>query len=288
MRIGDLVIAITGASSGIGAALAREAHAQGARVVLAARREERLAELEQELRAQESGSVAGAAATAATAPEKEPGRCLRVRCDVTSDEDCERLVAATLERFGRLDVLIANAGFGVVGDFEKLELDDYRRQLETNFYGALRSARAALPALRESGGVLALMGSAVSYFSLAGVTPYSVSKYALRAFAEGLGRELEPQIRVLHIAPGFVASEFRQVDNDGRRNAEAEDPIPRWLVCPADRAARTILRAIRRRRREIVVTGHARLITALARHAPWLFGWILRRSGVRGRERPSG
>ena len=197
----------------------------------------------------------------------------------------QALVDQTLARFGRLDVLIANAGFGVSAPFDELELEDYRRQLETNLYGVLRCSKAALPALRESKGVLALMGSVCGYLSMPGITPYSVSKYAVRALAEGLGFELEKEgVRVLHIAPGFVESEFRQVDNLGQRHAEHADPVPAWVVCPADRAAKVILRAIRRRRREVVVTKHGRLLVWLARHVPGLFGFLLRRSGAEGRQ----
>ncbi|PIE23749.1 MAG: short chain dehydrogenase [Planctomycetota bacterium] len=262
------VFVITGASSGIGAALARAAYAGGARVVLAARRLKRLRELCAEL-------------------DPSGERCMALGCDVTQDEDVQRLVAATLERFARLDVLIANAGFGVSAPFDQLELEDYRRQLETNLYGVLRCAKAALPALRQSRGVLALMGSVCGYLSMPGVTPYSVSKYALRALAEGLGCELEKEgVRVLHIAPGFVKTEFRQVDNEGVHHAEHQDPVPSWLACPADRAAKVMLRAIRRRRREVVVTGHGRVLVWLVRHVPRFFGFLLRRSGALARQAP--
>ena len=119
-------VLITGASSGIGAALAREFARQGADLVLLARRTDRLTALAAEL-------------------ERQGRRALALTGDVTVDGDLERAVAETRAKLGRLDVAVANAGFGVVGPVERLTLDDYRRQFETNVFGVLRTVHAALP-----------------------------------------------------------------------------------------------------------------------------------------------
>jgi NADP-dependent 3-hydroxy acid dehydrogenase YdfG len=139
-RFAGRVVLITGASSGIGAALAREFAQQGADVVLAARRLSKVAELAAELQA--TGR-----------------RAIAVECDVTRDGALEEAVRQALAALGRLDVVVANAGFGVVGPFARLMLDDYRRQFETNVFGVLRTAAAALPALRQSRGTLVIIGS---------------------------------------------------------------------------------------------------------------------------------
>ncbi len=267
-RLEGKVAFITGASSGIGAALAREYAARGADVVLAARRRERLDELAEEI-------------------EARGRRALAVACDVTRDGDLEAAVATALERLGRIDHLVANAGFGVASWFHKLEVEDYRRQLETNVFGVLRTVYAGRDALLASRGCLVIMGSINSFVALPGSSPYAMSKHAVRALAEALRYELGPHgVDVVLLAPGFVDSEIRQVDNQGRRHPGASDPIPRWLRMDTAEAARKLVRGIRRRRRVVVVTGHGRLVVLLQRWAPWLLAMLVRRFGMRPRRRP--
>jgi len=109
-----------------------------------------------------------------------------------------------------------------------------------------------------------------------------------RVAHEALGHELAPRgVSVTLISPGFVASEIRRVDNRGAlRDTAPRDPIPAWLVMPAERAARQIVRAVARRRREVVLTPTGKLAVFLQRHAPWLVAWGMRRFGVRSRGEP--
>jgi short-subunit dehydrogenase len=261
----EKVALVTGASSGIGAALARELARRGAAVALLARRAERIEALAAELRA------AG-------------GRALAVAADVTRDGELERAVAATVAEFGRLDVAVANAGFGVAGRFADLALDDYRRQFETNVFGVLRTARAALPELTRSRGALAIVGSVAGDVSAPGSSAYSMSKAAVRSLAAALRGELAPRgVAVVLVTPGFVDSEIRRVDNRGTLHPEAREPVPGWLRMPAATAARKIARAIARRRRELVLTGHGKVAVCLARHAPGLLAWLVARARA---ERP--
>ncbi len=248
--------------------MAREFARAGAAVVLAARRTDRLERLVTEL------TVAGA-------------RAIAVRCDVTVDGDPERAVAAARERFGPVDVVVANAGFGVVGPVALLTLDDYRRQFETNVFGVLRTIYAALPDVRRRRGRIAIIGSVSGHIATPGSSPYAMSKFAVRALAEALGHELSRSgTSVTLVSPGFVTSEIRRVDNEGVLRAETRDPVPRFLVMPTDRAARQIVRAIARRRREVVVTGHGKIFVFLHRHAPWLTSAVIRTFGVRSRGEP--
>jgi short-subunit dehydrogenase len=261
------VVLVTGASSGIGEALARELARQGARLALVGRRADRLGALEGELRA------AG-------------GEALAIPGDVTRDGDLEAAVAATLARFGRLDVAVANAGFGVGGPLSRLSLQDYRRQMETNVFGVLRTVYAALEPLVASRGTLVLVGSAAAWLPSPGSSPYAMSKAAVRALAEALHGELEPRgVRTVLVSPGFVESQLRQVDNQGRLHPEARDRVPAWLRMPADRAARLIVRAVAHRRRDVVVTGHGKALVFLARHFPRLTGLLARRLSARARAR---
>lgn len=254
----DKVVLITGASSGIGAALGREFARRGAFVVLCARRVERLQAL-----AREVGEA----------------RAIAVACDVTRDGDLEAATSAAVERFGRLDVAVANAGFGVSGRVGSLTLADFRRQFETNVFGVLRTVYASVPELRKTHGTLVLMGSVSGHVSPPGMAPYCMSKFAVRALAESLAGELRREgVSVVLISPGFVESDIRRTDNQGRVREGAKDPVPSWLVMPTDRAARQIVQAVERRVPEAIITGHGKVIVALDRYARGLVRLVLRRS----------
>lgn len=219
----------------------------------------------------------------ATELERGGRRAVAIACDVTRDEDPPRVVAEARAALGRLDVVVANAGFGVIGPFERLSLEDYRRQFETNVFGVLRTAAAALPDLRKARGRLVIMGSVAGYWTLPGASPYAMSKYAVRAFAEALRHELWPEVAVTLVSPGLVESELHQVDNRGVWHPDAPGAAPKWLRMPVARAARVIVRAVARRRREVVFPLHGKALVLLARHAPALMAAIIRRFGLKGR-----
>ena len=258
-------VLITGASSGIGEELAWQLGQANARLTLAARRVEPLEALAERI------------AAAGGAPP------LVARCDVTRDGDVERAVAESTRRWGQLDVAIANAGFGVTGALRDLSLDDYRRQFETNVFGVLRTIKAALPDIEKTRGNVVIVGSVAGWASTPNGSPYAMSKFALRALADAITPELRVQgVTVTLISPGFVASDIRRVDNKGALHERAADPIPSWLVMPTDKAARQILRAVARGRREAIITGHGKLLVAIERVTPWLSRAIKRRLAARG------
>jgi short-subunit dehydrogenase len=260
---------ITGASSGIGAALAREFARRGADVALVARRVDRLETLATEIQA--GGR-----------------RALAVAGDVTRDGDLEAAVARTREALGPIGVLVANAGFGVLGRVDQLTLADYRRQLETNVFGVLRSIYAGLGDLKQTRGRLVLIGSVNAYLALAGASPYSMSKFALRALADSLRLELAREgVSVTLVNPGFVESEIAQVDNHGVRHPHVKSPAPPWLRMAAPRAARQIARAVERQRAEVGVTRHGRVAIFLQRHSPGLLSRAVRLAGISARREPS-
>lgn len=263
-------VLITGASSGIGAGLAREWARQGADVALAARRVERLEALARDCQAVGARAVA-------------------IPCDVTRDGDCEEAVARTRSALGRLDVVVANAGFGVMGAFEKLALEDYRRQFETNVFGVLRTAYASLAELTATRGRLVVIGSVSGHVASPGASAYAMSKFAVRALAEALRAEWRRRgVSVTLISPGFVESEIHQVDNRGVHHPDSPDLVPRWLRMPTDRAARLIVRAAAQRRREVVITGHGKAAVFLKRHVPWLVAMGIERLGIQSRREASG
>ena len=271
----DKVVLITGASSGIGEELALQLGRAGAKLTLAARRTELLEALVQKIAAPAPPGVA-------PARSKEVEKPLVVACDVTRDGELERAVAETVRHWGRLDVAIANAGFGVVGPLKKLTLDDYRRQLETNLFGVLRTIYAALPELEKTRGNIAIMGSISGWAGAPGTSPYAMSKFALRALASCITPELgESGVKVTLISPGFVASNIRRINNQGKFHPHAKDPVPAWLVMSTEKAVRQMLRAIARGRREVIVTGHGKILVALERFAPWINRAIGRRMAAK-------
>jgi short-subunit dehydrogenase len=261
-------VLITGASSGIGAGLAREFSRRGYAVALVARRVAELETLAAELRA------AGRQATAHGG-------------DVTKEGDVARVLAELAARGVRLGIVVANAGFGVVGNAQKLTVADYQRQFATNVEGVVRTFEETIGALRETRGRFVIMGSVSGYVSMPGGAPYAMSKFAVRAFAEALHGDLAAAgVGVTLISPGFVQSDIRRVDNRGGLHPEVRDPIPAWLVMPTDQAARAMVNGILRGRREVIVTFHARVIVFFARHFPRLLRFAMLR-GVRARREPA-
>jgi len=196
----DPVFLITGASSGIGAATARLASAAGYRVVLAARSTDKLAEIATELGGEE--------------------RALALPCDVTEWEQQQAMVQTTLERYGRLDVAFANAGFGASRGFLNETPEFWRSMVLTNVYGAALTIRAAFTALKEARGHLLLTGSVAGRRALPG-SLYSCTKWAVTAMGEAARQELEGTgVRVTLIEPGAVDTPFFDSRGSGRLDAE--------------------------------------------------------------------
>lgn len=183
---------ITGASSGIGAATARTLASAGAAVVLAARRGERLRELEAEI-------------------VQAGGKAASVETDVTDDAAVQAMVAAACTRFGSIDILICNAGIMPLSMVANVRLEEWQRTVDVNVSGVLRSVGHTLPHMLSSGsGHIVVLSSVAGRKVFPGGAAYCATKYAVRAFAEGLRAELSPAhgIRVTVIEPGAVATEL--------------------------------------------------------------------------------
>ena len=212
------------------------------------------------------------------AVEAEGRRGLAVPCDVTDDAAVEAAVSAVILEFGKLDVAVANAGFGVAGRIETLPIDAWHRQFATNVFGVVSTVRHALPALRATEGRLALVSSVAGMMPTPGSGAYSSSKYAVRGLGQTLALELEGtgvSCTLLH--PGLVSSEIAQVDNEGRYDGARRDPRPAKLMWTAEAAARVMVRAIAKRKREYTFTAHGKFGGFLGRHAPGLVHVLIRR-----------
>ena len=184
------VVAITGASSGIGAATAELLAEQGARVVLGARRAERLADL--------AARITGRGGEAAYR-----GTDVRRRADLAA------LTGLALERYGRLDVMVSNVGVGLVSPLDDLRVDDWDEMIDTNVKGVLYGIAAALPVFRrQQSGQFVHVASTAAYKTVPAQAVYSGTKVAVRAISEGLRQEAGEHLRVTVVSPGFTRTDF--------------------------------------------------------------------------------
>ena len=204
----DPVLLITGASSGIGAATARHAAGDGWRVVLGARSADRLEALANELGG--------------------PERALPRACDVTSWDDQQAIVEAAVERYGRLDAVFANAGFGAKRGFLEESVEHWKAMIDTNVYGVALTIRATLPRFREQGAGHVLLTSSVAGRRVLPGSLYSATKWAVSAMGEALRQEVsDTPIKVTLIEPGMVDTPFFE---DRPRGALQADDIARAVM----------------------------------------------------------
>jgi len=260
-RYRGLVAWVTGGGTGIGRALALELAAGGGDVALSGRRIERLEEVASEAR-------------------KCGVRALVVPCDVTDEAGCEAAVKAIVERLGRLDVAFANAGYGASGRIQDLNASDWRQQLEVNVIGVVNTAKWSIPELLKTQGRLVLVSSVMGMLAMAGSGPYSASKFAVRAIGLTLSQELHKTgVTCTTVFPGFVMSEIGQVGLDGHFDPERRDKRPKRWMWRSDAAAKVIWRAVMKRKREFVFTGHGKVAAFVGRHFPSLVHFAMTRKG---------
>jgi len=230
------VVWITGASSGIGKAMAFEWARLGYKVVLSARRKELLEEI-------------------ALGINNSGGEALVVPVDILEERSIENAVQSIITTWGRLDVAVANAGFGVFGSIDSLTAKDWNRQLQGNVTGLALTVKYALPYLKQNQGRIGLVGSVGAYLPNPNVGAYGASKAAVNSIGLTLQVELMGTgVSCTTIHPGFVVSEIARIDNEGVWHPERADPRPANLMWPADKAAKVITKAIIKRKRNYVFT----------------------------------
>lgn len=244
------VVVITGASSGIGKALAIEAAKRGARVVLAARRPELLEEIVQN-------------------PVFHTDKVLIVRTDVSKPEDCLQLMTETLLKFNSIDILINNAGISMRALFEVTELRVLHELMDVNFWGTVYCTKYALPHLLKAKGSVVAVSSIAGYKGLPGRTGYSASKFAIHGFLDCLRIEnRKKNLHVLLACPGFTASNIRNVARSKDGSAQKESPLDESKLMPAETVATEILDAVECRKRSLVLTSQGKLTVFLNKFFP--------------------
>jgi short-subunit dehydrogenase len=243
------VCVITGASRGIGAALARELGKRGAKLALFARSEPEIDAIVAEFDRDDIDAIA-------------------LVGDVTIDSDVRRLAKETIDHYGAIDVVIANAGIGVRSLFSALSMEDIRWVMEVNFFGVVRTIQATLPHLRRRpDSRIGIVSSLAGKLPLPAGSAYSASKFALQGLGLALREEeMNGGPKVTLLCPGFVESNISQasvVRGEGGR----EGP-PKAIVVPTPIAAKEIADALIEGPPEVMITGHAKVIEAVRRLAP--------------------
>lgn len=250
MQFKDKVVVITGASSGIGKALALEFAGLGAKLVLAARNADRLKDTE--------GEVGNNGA-----------EVISVQTDVSNEADCKFLVQQAVEKFGGIDILINNAGISMRALFTESDIDVIRKLMDINFWGTVYCSKYAMPYLLKSRGSLVGISSIAGYKGLPGRTGYSASKFAMHGFLETLRIEnLKKGLHVLIACPGFTASNIRKTALNEKGEAQGESPRDESKMMSAEEVARHIARAISKRKDRLTLTGQGRLTVWLNKFFP--------------------
>jgi len=248
MYFQNKVIIITGASSGIGKALAIAFLAQGARVALCARNLDKLKDAFKDF---------------------NNNNLLLIAADVSKEEDCKQFVAQVQQNWGAIDALINNAGISMRALFEDVALDVIRELMDINFWGTVYMSKYALPAILKSKGIILGVSSIAGYRGLPARTGYSSSKFAMQGFLESLRTELlHTGVHVMWVSPGFTASNIRNTALSATGDAQKETPLEEGKLMSAEECAARIVKAMETRKRTLVMTLQGKMAVWLNKLIP--------------------
>lgn len=246
----DRVVIVTGASSGIGEATAREFARNGSKVVLAARSENRLSAITEDIKS------AG-------------GEACYVVADVSIEDDCRRLVDTAVTNYGTVNILINNAGVSMRALFEDVDLKVLHRLVDVNFWGTVYCTKFALPYLVANNGSLVGVSSVAGFHGLPGRTGYSASKFAMHGLLETIRIEyLKKGLHVMIIAPGFTSTAIRKHALTANGSEQGESPRNEEKLDSPEYVAKWILKGIRKKKRNKLLTWDGRLTAIFQRILP--------------------
>ncbi|MBE9466770.1 MAG: SDR family oxidoreductase [Bacteroidetes bacterium] len=244
------VVVITGASSGIGEACAKEFAKQGAKLSLAARSIDKLKLIEKEL-------------------SEQGYEVLSVKTDVSIEEDCKNLISQTINKFGKIDILINNAGISMRALFADVDLSVIKRLMDVNFWGTVYCTKYALPHLLETKGSLVAITSVAGIHGLPGRTGYSASKFAITGFLQTIRIEnLKKGLHVLTFAPGFTTSNVRKAALVADGSHQGETPLKENKLMPAEKVAQILIKSIKKRKLNKVLSLDGKLVSILQHIMP--------------------
>lgn len=253
----DKVVIITGGTSGIGKALANEFGSHGSKIVITGRRQEALDQTKASL-------------------ESKGITCCAIQSDVSIAGDCKEMVEATLEEFGKIDVLINNAGISMRASFEELDLKVIKSVMDINFNGAVNATKFCLPEIIKNKGSILGITSIAGYRGLPGRSGYSASKFALQGFLEVIRAELVHRgVHVLIAAPTFTASNIRKTALAADGKAQEESPRKEGKMMTAEEVARKIYKATKNRKRVLIFSLQGKLVRLLNYLAPGMMDKIV-------------
>jgi short-subunit dehydrogenase len=250
MKMKDKVVIVTGASSGIGKATAIRFAQAGAKLVLAARTLDKLKEV--------AGEIVNLGA-----------EVLSVQADVSIEQDCKQMVEKAVKKFGRIDVLINNAGISMRAVFEEVDLQVIKNVMDINFWGAVYGTKYALPHILKNQGSVVGVSSIAGYLGLPARTGYSASKFAMHGFLESLRNEnMGNNLHVMIACPGFTASNIRKKALKADGSSQAESPREEGKMMSAEEVADHIFKGVVKRKQKIVLTGEGKLAVFLSKFFP--------------------
>lgn len=253
MTFSDKVIVITGASSGIGKSLANEFAKRGASLVLGARHFVNLCAITQKLE------------------QEYPIKAVAVQCDVTIQEDCKVLINQAMVTFGKVDVLVNNAGISMRALFKDADLKVLKSVMDVNFWGTVYCTKYAMPELLKTQGVIVGVSSIAGYKGLPGRTGYSASKFAMNGFLDALRVEnLKTGVHVLTACPGFTASNIRNTALDKEGHEQRESTLNEEKMMSSEAVARRIVKGVEKRKRTLIMTGEGKLTVLIGKFFPKL------------------
>jgi short-subunit dehydrogenase len=251
MSLKNKVVIITGASSGIGKAMAVEFARRGANLVLGARQYVTLCELAQDL-------------------EKQFNiKAIAVQCDVSVEEDCKLLIKQAIVTFKHIDVLVNNAGISMRALFKDAEVDVLKRVMDVNFWGTVYCTKYALPEIINTKGSVVGVSSIAGYKGLPGRTGYSASKFAMNGFLDSLRVEnLKNGVHVMTACPGFTASNIRNTALAKDGSQQGESSMDENKMMTAEAVAKRIVSGVESRKRTLIMTFQGKLTVFLSKFLP--------------------
>lgn len=254
MNLKSKVVIITGASSGIGKALAYELAGLGANLVLGARQYVTLCEITHDIE------------------KRFETKAVAVQCDVSVEDDCAFLIKQAILTFGKIDVLINNAGISMRALFKDLDLKVLKTLMDVNFWGTVYCTKYALPEIIKTKGSIVGVSSIAGYKGLPGRTGYSASKFAMNGFLDALRIEnLKTGVHVMTACPGFTASNIRNTALNQSAQQQGESSLNEEKMMTAEEVAKLIADGIESRTRTLIMTGQGKLTVTLSKIFPaWL------------------